>query len=231
MMKKPRLSLGQNAEEEQSSTSRPRLGVKSDDRNNITSTKSTGTAIAESVGRFLKGILILVSFAVILLGVLYAGLASTLMFTAPSEGDHADRVWVARSAFPGGLVPASSYVYGSASQPASDSILTKMTEGFVGTENYFIAETIAGPHGKVSTNESGNIVVNGAATEYKGTVSEKTLDKEYLAICSEGACKKGETIFIPADNIVGEAKGFVNIVDFTSTSYKDGIGNETSDAK
>lgn len=231
MMKKPRLSLGQNTEEEQSSPSRPRLGVKSDDRNNVTSTKSTGTAIAESIGRLLKGILILVTFAVVLLGVLYSGLSATLMFTAPSEGDHTDRVWVARSAFPGGLVPEGSYVYGSASSPASGSILTKISEGFVGTERYFVAQTIAGPDGKVVSDANGTILVNGTPTEYKGTVTEKTLEKQYLAMCTEGACKKGEVIFIPENNIVGEAKGFVNLTDFSSTNYKDGIGNETSDAK
>lgn len=231
MIKKPRLSLGQNTEEEQSSPSRPRLGVKSDERNTVTSTKSTGTAVAESIGRLLKGILILVSFAVILLGVLYSGLAATLMFTAPSEDDQANRVWVARSAFPGGLVPEGSYVYGASNKAADNSILTKVAEGFVGTDKYFVAKTIAGPDGKVSTDSNGNIVVNGTATEHKGQVSDRTLDKEYISICTEGACDKGAIIFVPEGNIVGEAKGFVNITEFSFSNYKDGIGNEPSDAK
>lgn len=231
MIKKPRLSLGQNTEEEQSSTSRPRLSVKNDDRNTVTSTKSTGTAVAESVGRLLKGILILVGFAVILFGVLYSGLSATLMFTAPSEGSQTERVWVARSAFPGGIVPENSYVYGSATQAADNSILTKAGEGFMGTTNYFVAKTIAAPEDKVSTDSNGNVVVNGKATEHKGKVSDKSLNKEYLAVCTEGNCSKGEVITIPENNIVGEAKGFVNITDFSFSSYKDGIGNEPSDAK
>jgi hypothetical protein len=231
MMKKPRLSLGQNTEEEQSSPSRPRLGVKSDDRNTVTSTKSTGTAIAESTGRLLKGILVLVAFGVILLGVLYSGLSATLMFTAPSEGDQTNRVWVARSAFPGGIVPEGSYVYGASNKAADNSILTKISEGFTGTDKYFVAKTISGPDGKVSVDGNGNIVVNGTATEYKGDFKERTLDKEYLSVCTEGSCKKGEAIFVPEGNLVGEAKGFVNITDFSFSSYKDGIGNEPSDAK
>lgn len=231
MMKKPRLSLGQNVEEEQSSPARPRLGIKAEDKNSVTSTKSTGTAFMESVGRFLKGILILVGFAVILFGVLYSGLAATLMFTAPSEDDHTNRVWVARSAFPGGLVPAGSYIYGSANSAADPSIMTKVAEGYIGTSKYFVGETIAGPSGKVSTNETGNIVVDGKVTEYKGNISEQTLSKEYLSVCKEGNCTEGEVIFVPENNIIGEAKGFVNLADFSFSSYKDAVGNEPSDVK
>lgn len=231
MIKKPRLSLGQNAEEEQSSTSRPRLGVKSDDRNTVTSTKSTATAVAESTGRLLKGILILVAFAVILFGVLYSGLSATLMFTAPSEGSQTNRVWVARSAFPGGVIPDASYVYGSATQAADNSIFTKIQEGYVGSANYFVAKTIAGPQDKVSNDSEGKLLIGGKATEYKAKVSGSSLNKEYLAVCMEGNCTKGEVINIPENNIVGEAKGFVNIEKFTFSNYKDGIGNEPSDAK
>lgn len=231
MIKKPRLSLGQNAEEETSSPSRPRLGIKSDERNTVTSTKSTGAAVVESAGRLLKGILFLVSFALILLAVLYSGLSATLMFTSPSGDSATNRIWVARSAFPGGIVPNGAYVYGSASGKADPSILTKVTEGYVGTTKFFVAETIAGPAGNISKNADGFIVVDGTATSFKGEVSDKSLNKEYLAVCKEGACKPGSIITIPQDNIVGEAKGFVNITEFSFSDYKTGIGNEPSDAK
>lgn len=229
MMKKPRLSLG-NSDEATPVNAKPRLGVKSDDRSSVTTTKSTASAVLDSVLRILKTIMFFLIAGVILFAVLYSSLSATLMFTSPSEDSQTERVWVARGAFPGGLVPSGSYVYGSANSSESSSLITKAGEGYVGASKHFVAEVIAGPHAKVSVDDAGRIMVNDVATAYNGKVSNQMLNKQYLAVCMEGSCEKGSIINIPEANIYGEAKGVIDILKFTFNNYGAVVESRLSDA-
>lgn len=230
MIKKPRLSLGNN-EDKEVKVKNPRLKIKNDSDSKVTGTRSTASVAVEGIGQLIKTILFFAVFGVILLGVLYSALAATLMFTAPHNDSSTERVWVARGAFPGGQVPADSYVYGSASGPATNSLLEKAGEGYIGTPDYFIAKVIAGPFGSVSNTKDGIIVVDGKNTKYKGKVADQILNKNYLAICEEGSCVKGEVITVPQENITGEARGVVDITKFTFDTYSNSLELGVTDAK
>lgn len=231
MMKKPRLSLGSSKEEAPTpGSARPKLGVKAEEKNPVHKTRSTGSALAGSFGRLIKAIAFILSFGLIVLGVLYASLSATLMFTAPSDEDHTNRIWVTRGAFEGGLAPAGAYVYGSTAHSAEISIPLKALEGFTGSDNYFVAKIITGPYGDVGSKD-GFVTVEGKKTPYKGTVEAQKLNKAYLGVCEEGNCVPGEVIQIPQANISGEAKGFIDLTAFTFQNYDAVIGNEQSDVK
>lgn len=230
MMKKPRLSLG-NSDEATPVNAKPRLGVKGDERSSVTTTKSTASAVLESILRIVKTIIFFVITGVILFAVLYSSLSATLMFTAPSQDSQTERVWVARGAFPGGLVPAGSYVYGSGNAGESSSLITKAGEGYTGASQYFVAEIIAGPNAKVSVDDAGRIMVNDVATAYNGSVSNQMLNKQYIGVCMEGNCEKGDILTIPEGNIYGEAKGIVDILKFTFNSYGAEVESRMSDGE
>lgn len=230
MMKKPRLSLG-NSDEATPANAKPRLGVKGEERSSVTTTKSTASAVFDSILRIIKTIIFFLIAGVILFAVLYSSLAATLMFTAPSQDSQTERVWVARGAFPGGLVPAGSYVYGSATTPESNSLITKAGEGYTGASQDFVAEIIAGPNAKVSVDDAGRIIVNDVATPYNGKVSNQMLNHQYLGVCMEGSCDKGTILTIPESNVYGEAKGVINILKFTFNDYAAEVESRNSDAE
>lgn len=232
MMKKPRLSLGSSNEESPTpGSARPKLGVKPESKNPVHKTRSTGAALAGSFGRLLKAVAFILAFGLIVLAVLYSSLSATLMFTAPSNDDHTNRIWVTRGAFEGGIAPVDAYVYGSTTQAAEISIPGKALEGYTGSADYFVAKIIAGPYGDVGSTSDGFVTIEGKKTAYKGTVENQKLNKVYLGVCEEGNCVPGEVVQIPQANIAGEAKGYIDLMAMTFQNYDAAIGNEQSDVK
>lgn len=229
-MKKPRLSLGLNKEKETGNKA-PRLGIKKDSTNDVIGTRSTASVAAEGIGQLIKTVFFFAVFGIILLGVLYSALSATLMFTAPHNDSATERVWVARGAFPGGIVPEGAHIYGSASDVASSSLFDRAAEGYVGVNDHFVAKTIAGPYAEVDTDAKGFVTIDGKKTAQKFTVKKQLLNKSYLAICEDGSCVKGDVIIVPAANIVGEAKGIIDITKFNFNGYEDSLTPGVTDAK
>lgn len=136
----------------------------------------------------------------------YLILASTIMFIAPGNVNHAV---VLRGAYSIGSVPPGSYVYVSAA-PAQYGFTDKLSQAFEGVPGAAVVQIIGGPNGVVST-KNGEVFINGKDTGYKGDATKRMLANTYVARCMVGSCKANDTVLIPQDNIVGGVKGYASL--------------------
>lgn len=187
----------------------PLAAPKSSNDELVDTTQSTTKLIAGSLGRGAKALILTVLFTIFVLIFIYTSLAGTLMFAAPVGSSTTDKAWVARGTFVGGHPSASTIVYGSSSQVAKSDLLGKISEGYVGAPDSFIAEVISGPYGKISTGAKNEVFFNGKGTGYYGEVKDNTLNQQYLARCLSGSCEKGQLVIINGSNIIGEVKTIV----------------------
>lgn len=206
MAKKSKLSDGESFEDNSQTYRSPLAAPKSSNDELIETTQSTGALIAGSLGRGIKALLLTILFTIFILTVIYTSLAGTLMFAAPVGTSVTEKAWVARGTFVGGHPSAGAIVYGSATQAANSDLLSKVSDGYIGAPNSFIAEVISGPFGNISTGANKEVLFDGKGTGYYGEVKDNTLNQQYLARCISGSCAKGELVIVNGGNIIGEVK-------------------------
>jgi hypothetical protein len=209
MAKKSKLSQGELSDDGSQNYRSPLAAPHSSNEELVGTTQSTVALIAGSMGRGLKALILTVLFTIFILVVIYTSLAGTLMFAAPVGSSATEKAWVARGTFVGGHASTGTIVYGSATQVASSDLLQKISDGYIGAPDSFIAEVISGPYGKISTGDKKEVVFDGKGTDYYGEVKDNTLNQQYLARCLSGSCAKGELVIVNGGNIIGEVKTIV----------------------
>lgn len=229
MAKKSKLSQGELSDDSSQNYRSPLAAPQSSNEELSETTQSTGKLIAGSIGRGLKALVLTVLFTIFILIVIYTSLAGTLMFAAPVGSSVTEKAWIARGTFVGGHPSTGSIVYGSATQVANSDLLGKISDGYIGAPDSFIAEVISGPYGKISTGDKNEVFFENKGTGYYGEVKENTLNQQYLARCLSGSCAKGELVIVNGGNIIGEVKTIVypfgsktipsskGVVDYAST--------------
>ena len=210
MAKKSKLSDGELFEDNSPTYRSPLAAPKSSNDELIETSQSTGSLIAGSLGRGIKALSLTILFTIFILVVIYTSLAGTLMFAAPVGSSFTEKAWVARGTFVGGHPATGTIVYGSATQVANSDLFGKITDGYVGAPNSFIAEVISGPYGNISTGANKEVLIDGKGTGYYGEVKDSTLNQQYLARCISGSCgAKNELVIVNGGNIIGEVKTVV----------------------
>jgi hypothetical protein len=209
MAKKSKLSQGELSDDSSRNYRSPLAAPKSSHDELIETTQSTGTLIAGSLGRGIKALFLTVIFTFFILIVIYTSLAGTLMFAAPVGSSATEKAWVARGTFVGGHPSTGAVIYGSTTQVANSDLLGKISDGYIGAPDSFIAEIISGPYGKISTGPNNEVLFNGKGTDYYGEVKDNTLNQQYLARCISGECAKGELVIVNGGNIIGEVKTII----------------------
>jgi hypothetical protein len=209
MAKKSKLSQGETSDDSSQNYRSPLAAPKSSNDELTETTQTTGRVIAGSLGRGVKALIITVLFTIFILAVIYTSLAGTLMFAAPVGTSVTEKAWVARGTFVGGHPSTGAIVYGSSSEVAASDLLGKISEGYLGAPDSFIAEVISGPYGKISTGTNNEVVFDGKGTGYYGEVKDNTLNQQYLARCISGSCEKGQLVIVNGGNIIGEVKTIV----------------------
>ena len=209
MAKKSKLSDGEMFEDNSQTYRSPLAAPKSSNDELTETTQTTGKVIAGSLGRGIKALILTVLFTIFILVVIYTSLAGTLMFAAPVGSSATEKAWVARGTFVGGHPPTGAIIYGSASQVVTGDLIGKITEGYIGTPDAFIAEVISGPYGKVSTGANNEVFFDGKGTGYYGEAKDSTLNQQYLARCISGCKEKEQLVIINGNNIIGEVKTIV----------------------
>lgn len=230
MIKRNKISRSKITEEVPESYVSPLAASENPIPESSESVRNHAIAAARGVGGLAK---ILVTFTLIIIAVVlavYTSLAATLMVLAPSiDDDVTERSWVARGTFVGGMIDPGTFVYGSATSAAPEDFMGKIMEGYFGASDPFVAEVIAGPVAKVSTDKADNVLVNGEKTGYTGTVENTELRSQFLAVCVTGACEPGEIVVIESGAISGEYKGAVSITGVEKPeSLKDVVSDDTN---
>lgn len=209
MAKKSKLSDGEMSEDNSQTYRSPLAAPKSSNEELLDTAQSTGSLIAGSLGRGIKALILTILFTVFILVVIYTSLAGTLMFAAPVGDSVTEKAWIARGTFVGGHPSAGTVVYGSATQVTNSDLLGKISDGYIGAPDSFIAEVISGPYGNISTGANKEVLFDGKGTGYYGEVKDNTLNQQYLARCISGSCAKGELVIVNGGNIIGEVKTIV----------------------
>lgn len=161
---------------------------------------------------------------VVILVVIYALFAATLMYLAPSPADGdglGDRLHVARDTFTADKIPAGAVVYGSASGVVSDGFLNRMLEGFIGVQDPIVMEVLSGPV-NVLESKGGKLVVDGKRTDIDSTMKRTILDDQFLVQCLDGSCTPGDHFIIDLEGISGQVVGTTE--GFTYTQATDPAG-------
>lgn len=195
--------------------------------------RDTAASLALTFGGGLKFILGVVIFGILVLIALYTFLSASLMFAAPSPNSETERIWVSRGTFEGGKIDPGTTVYGSSTGSAGQDFFGKIAEGYVGANDYYIADTLIGPLGEVESRE-GTIYLNGQPTEHKGDISPVRLSDQYLAECVSGdLCEPGDLVIIDSESVSGEVRGFISfegLEDVHGTSTEAPNGEVEDDA-
>lgn len=198
------------------------LSVLSGGKEKVETTNTTLSNVAASTKHGLKMTMLTLLFVFLILAVLYTSLAGTLMIAAPSSKGEMTKTWVARGTFNGGQIKPNTFIYASKSHAASTDFMGKVLEGYMGTDNAFVAQVISGPFNKVATDSHGKITIDGKATDHSGDVVSRILNNQYLVQCIEGDCVPGEYLVAEYASVVGEARGTISPFKLDAfTSVKD----------
>lgn len=177
----------------------------------------------ESWGRIIlgwgKGLGAFILILVLLVGLLYSGLAATLMVLSSTSPNSDSRDWVVRNTWSetGGKPPIGQEAIISATSGLPAEWWNRILVGWTGisapatvrisSTDY---ETLYISDSKVSnltTNESGTFVGSAAygydSKEVPAELNYK-LDNEYLVECISGSCEKGTYFIIDATQVFGE---------------------------
>lgn len=161
---------------------------------------------------------------IFIVGTLYALLAATLMYLAPSTADDAssfEKFHVARDTFTASQIPPGAVVYGSASSQVGNGFLDSMMEGFVGVTNPISMEVITGPS-NVLDSKDGKLTIDGKPSSITSNMNRMVLDDQFLVKCVEGSCKPGQHFVISVEGISGQIVGKVDGLSYqTVTSSED----------
>lgn len=169
-----------------------------------------------------RGLLAFVLVSVLFLGLLYSGLAATLMYYMPLYSDSTSRSWVVRGTWSetGGKPPVNTEVVISADSYAPTEWWNNILVGWTGVSSPAVVsvqsnvyDTLYIENGKVSN--LSNPKINGAFlgspnfpydAAIDGAEQNHKLKDEYLVKCVSGSCTKDSLYIISKDQIFGEAK-------------------------
>lgn len=175
----------------------------------VVTTARKGEPLPRRATRAVLGFLLL---GVLMIACTYVVLATTVFVVMRADGH---QVAVLRNTFPIGQAPADVIVYAS-SEPVDASVAGKAAEAVVGVPAGSVVQIVGGPFAEVATDKDGHITVNGARTDYRGQVSERSLAGEYVAICLAGACETDTAVIVGQNNLIGEVKGYLGLTGLTA---------------
>jgi len=155
-------------------------------------------------GLLVKRVWGIFGFSLLALFVIYLCFASTLMRVVPTTSG-AGLVPVKGNTFPGGIIPENTEILVNVKNEVKTGHFDKLGQAFIPTENAAVINVKAGPNGEVKWMESGVITVKGKMTEafFFEDPEKDFLESEYVGVCVSGACKPGEGIIVPKNNIYG----------------------------
>lgn len=198
--RKPKLASGERLNVDRAGLGAPEHGAQS-------GIIRTGTNAEALPKRAVRSTLTFLALGIIMLFLTYVVLATTV-FVALRSDNHT--VGVLRNTFPVGQAPADAIVYVS-NEPVGTTVLARAEQAILGVSAGSVVQIVVGPAGTIKTNKDGYVTLNGHPTPYEVEVDERTLVREYLAMCLSGACEPGQPVRVSQANIVGEVKGYLGL--------------------
>lgn len=152
--------------------------------------------------------IIVITFACVF--VLYICFAATIVRFVPTTSG-AGIVLIKNPTYDGGIVPVGEVVLVDTQDVQQKSIVGHLKQAFVPNGSAAKVSVVAGPYGKIDWAEPGVLTVDGEiinapmpSRDGKSPIGDtEYLNDQYVGICLEGNCIKGEAIIIESSHIMG----------------------------
>jgi len=164
---------------------------------------SKGALIRAQLKRSLK----IVSFAVLLLLILYAVFAATLIRVVPSTSGTGMQL-VKNITTPGGYISEGSVVLAHATEKQNNDWQSNIKAAAIPSDAWAEFEVYAGPYGEIQITKDSTVNIDDNTIEDISLSKEYLKDKEYLedeylVKCISGNCEEGKGAIVHKDYILG----------------------------